>query len=84
MIQGAVFLFLVTLNIYLLETGSIKELFYYNRRKFAGYPNSIFNKGIQFFMIYVIPFAFVNYFPSQYLLRKEDIAAYPEISIVLL
>lgn len=83
LIQGAIFLFLATLNIYLLETGSLKELFYWNMRKFAGYPVSIFHKVIQVCMIYVVPFAFVNYFPAQYLLRKPDMAQYPEIFLYL-
>ena len=79
LIQGAVFLILAALNIYLLETASLKELLYWNMRKFAGYPISIFNKFIQVIMIYVMPFAFVNYFPAQYLLRKSDMNQYPEI-----
>ena len=79
LIQGAVFLILAALNIYLLETSSLKELLYWNMRKFAGYPISIFNKFIQVIMIYVMPFAFVNYFPAQYLLRKSDMNQYPEI-----
>ncbi|MGN1084205.1 MAG: ABC transporter permease [Lachnospiraceae bacterium] len=83
LIQGAIFLFLAALNIYLLETNSLKELFYWNMRRFAGYPLSIFHKVIQFCMIYVVPFAFVNYFPAQFLLRKEDMAAYPEIYMYL-
>lgn len=83
LIQGAIFLFLGTLNIYLLETGSIKEVFYWNARKFAGYPISIFHKAIQFFMICVVPFAFVNYFPAQYILRKDDMANYPDICMYL-
>ena len=83
LIQGAIFLLLATLNIYLLETGSLKELFYWNARKFAGYPVSIFHKAIQAVMIYVVPFAFVNYFPAQFLLRKEDMAAYPEIYLYI-
>ncbi len=82
MIQGAIFLLLASLNIYLLETNSLKELFYWNMRKFAGYPVSIFHKAIQFCMIYIVPFAFVNYFPAQYLLRKEDMA-YPSIYMYL-
>lgn len=52
-------------------------------RKFAGYPISIFNKLIQSVMIYVVPFAFVNYFPAQYLLRKDDMANYPQIYIYI-
>ena len=83
LIQGAIFLFLATLNIYLLETGSLKELFYFNMRKFAGDPISIFNKGIQACMIFVVPFAFVNYFPAQYLLHKPDMAQYPDIFMYL-
>lgn len=79
LIQGAIFLLLATLNIYLIETGSLKELFYWNMRKFAGYPISIFNKVIQAGMIYVVPFAFVNYFPAQFLLNKPDMAQYPQI-----
>lgn len=83
LIQGAIFLVLASLNIYLLETGSLKEVFYWNVRKFAGYPISIFYKAIQFCMIYIVPFAFVNYFPAQYLLRKDDMAQYPEIYLYL-
>ncbi len=83
LIQGAIFLFLATLNIYLLETNSLKDLFYWNMRKFAGYPISIFHKSVQAIMIYVVPFAFVNYFPCQYLLRKSDMQQYPEIFMYL-
>lgn len=83
LIQGAIFLLLASLNIFLLETGSLKELLYWNMRKFAGYPISIFHKAIQFCMIYVVPFAFINYFPAQYLLRKEDMASYPAVYMYL-
>lgn len=82
LIQGAIFLFLAALNIYLLETNSLKELTYWNMRKFAGYPISIFHKAIQTFLVYIVPFAFVNYFPAQYLLRKDDMT-YPEIYMYL-
>lgn len=83
LIQGAIFLLLAALNIYLLETNSLKELFYWNMRKFAGYPISIFHKAIQVCMIYVVPFAFVNYFPAQYLLRKPDMAQYPQLYLYI-
>ena len=82
LIQGAIFLTLATLNIFMLQTNSLKELLYWNMRKFAGYPISIFNKVIQILMIYVMPFAFVNYFPAQFLLRKSDMS-YPEIYMYL-
>ena len=79
LIQGGIFIFFSALSFYFVETGSIREIFYWNMRKFAGYPISIYSKVIQIVMIYVVPFAFVNYFPAQYLLRKEDMALYPEV-----
>lgn len=77
LIQGAIFLLLAALNFYLLETDSLKELLYYDMKKFAAYPISIYSKVIQICMIYVVPFAFVNYFPAQFFLRKQDGAVYP-------
>lgn len=79
LIQGGMFIFFSALSFYFVETNSIREIFYWNMRKFAGYPISIYSKLIQGLMIYVVPFAFVNYFPAQYLLRKADMANYNEI-----
>ena len=83
LIQGAVFLLLAALNFYLLETGALKEIFYWNMRKFAGYPLSIFHKAVQFGLICVVRFALVNYFPAQFLLRKADMGQYPEIFLYM-
>ncbi|MBQ7066061.1 MAG: ABC-2 family transporter protein [Lachnospiraceae bacterium] len=79
LIQGGMFILFSALSFYFVETNSIREIFYWNMRKFAGYPISIYNKLIQTLMMYVVPFAFVNYFPAQYLLRKEDMADYNEM-----
>jgi len=78
LIQGAIFLFFSAVSFYFIETQSLKEILYWNVRKFAGYPISIYNKLIQSILIFVVPFAFVNYFPAQFFLRKEDMAAYPQ------
>lgn len=78
LIQGAIFLFTASLNFFFVKVDSIRAIFYWNMKKFAGYPISIYNKVIQGILIYVVPFAFVNYFPCQYLLRKDDMSQYPE------
>ncbi|MDC7218754.1 MAG: ABC-2 family transporter protein [Spirochaetales bacterium] len=77
LIQGAIFLFLASLSFSLIETGNLKSLLFWNTRKFAGYPISIFHSSIQFLLTFVVPFAFVNYFPAQFLLRKPDLAEFP-------
>lgn len=83
LIQGAIFLVLASLQFYLIKTSTLKSVFYWNLRKFAGYPISIYHKAIQWLMIYIVPFAFVNYFPAQFLLRKEDMNGYPPICLYL-
>lgn len=83
LIQGGLFIIFSSLCFYFVETNSIRDIFYWNMRKFAGYPISIYNKLIQSIIIYVIPFAFVNYFPAQYLLRKPDMANYNELYIYI-
>jgi len=83
LIQGGLFIIFSSLCFYFVETNSIRSIFYWNMRKFAGYPISIYHKVIQVLLIYIIPFAFVNYFPAQYLLRKEDMVNYPVIYIYI-
>lgn len=83
LIQGGIFIIFSSLCFYFVETNSIQSIFYWNMRKFAGYPISIYHKVIQVILIYIVPFAFVNYFPAQYLLRKADMADYHEIYIYI-
>lgn len=83
LIQGAIFLVLASLQFYLIRTNTLKSVFYWNLRKFAGYPVSIFHKAIQYMMIYVVPFAFVNYFPAQFFLRKTDVQQFPALYMYL-
>ena len=78
LIQGAIFLLLASFNFYFIKTNSLREIFYWNMRKFACYPISIFHKVIQWILIYLVPFAFVNYFPAQFLLRKDDLKLFWE------
>lgn len=79
LIQGAMYLFFSSLRFFFVEVDNLINLTFYNMRDFAKYPISIFNKGIQFILMYIVPFAFLNYFPCEYLLRKADMAQYPEV-----
>lgn len=83
LIHAAIYLFFASLRFFFIETDNLINLFYYNMKEFAKYPISIFKKAIQFILIYIVPISFINYFPSQYLLRKDDLAQYPELFIYL-
>lgn len=83
LIQGAIFLIVATLSFYFIKTGNIKTLFYSNIRRFANYPISIFPKFIQYIMTYVVPFAFVNYFPACFLINKNISKDYGNIYLYM-
>jgi len=76
LIQGAIFLLIASFSFHMIKTGSMKSLFFHNARDLAKYPISIYPKILQIFLICIVPFAFVNYFPSQYFLNKVDADIY--------
>lgn len=45
----------------------------------ANYPITIFPKGIQFVLTFILPFAFMNFYPAAALLGKEIPEGYPAI-----
>lgn len=44
-------------------------------RDYARYPVTIFNKGFRFLFTFVIPIAFISYYPSLLFLRPDDVSA---------
>ena len=83
LIQGAIFLFFASLSFYFVKANNVHNVLFWNLRNIAGFPISIFPKIIQYMLMYVVPFAFVNYFPAQHLLRNDDLIYYPEVYLYL-
>lgn len=82
-IQASVFIIFSSSSFWTVKTTNLMNFAFYSTRKFAGYPISIYPSFIQKFLIYIVPFAFVNYFPTQFFLRKTDIVLYPSIFMYL-
>lgn len=59
---------LASLSFFIVKTDNLRNVLYWNIKSFMGYPISIYPKLIQYFVVYIIPLAFVNYFPSQLLM----------------
>ncbi len=51
--------------------GNAFPLMIYQLADFAKYPTSIFGKGVQYFVTFIIPYAFISYLPAVYLFGKE-------------
>jgi ABC-2 type transport system permease protein len=71
LIQSASFLFVGTLSFWVVRTSAIYNTIIGTSRDFLDYPISIYSKLIQIFLTFVIPFAFINFYPSTYLLDKQ-------------
>ena len=41
-------------------------------QEFSRYPISIYQRGVRVVLAFVLPFAFMNYFPATYLLHKQE------------
>lgn len=61
-----------TIAFWTVEGGEFTNAFTYGGTFFAQYPISIYGEWVRRFLAYLIPIAFVCYFPSLYILDKPD------------
>ncbi len=54
-----------------IEGLEARNLFTYGGREMAEYPISVFQKGFVLFFTFIIPFAFVNYYPLLYITGRK-------------
>jgi ABC-2 type transport system permease protein len=71
LIQGALLLIPAALTFWTTKSSEIQNLMFYQMRSFIAYPLSIYPKFIQYLLTYVIPLAFVNYYPAQYFFESK-------------
>lgn len=79
MIQASIFLFTAALSFWAVKVTNIRNLIFFNIRKCAAYPLSFYPAFIQTVLIYFVPFAFVDYFPALFYLKKEEAAQYSAV-----
>ncbi|MFH1473322.1 MAG: ABC-2 family transporter protein [Candidatus Aenigmatarchaeota archaeon] len=66
-------LIISTTSFWVTRSSAISELLW-PLTKFTDYPLEIYNPVINFFLTFVIPFGFINYYPSQYFLQKTTVS----------
>jgi ABC-2 type transport system permease protein len=72
LIQSSAFLFTSVPSFWLIQNNSLPKVFFHQLTDFIRYPISLYNRVIQVFLTLVIPYAFINFYPAQYFLHKED------------
>lgn len=73
LIQAAGFMITSIPAFWILKSDGLMDIFYRNMISFINYPISIYNRGIQILLTFILPYAFINYYPSQFFLGKQEL-----------
>ncbi len=68
----SLFLLAASYCFYTVQGLEIRNVFTDGGKNIAQYPIGVFNKYIRHFFTFIIPYAFINYYPLLYLLGKSD------------
>ena len=77
LIFAAVWIAGATIAFWTVDGGEFTNTFTYGGNFLSQYPISIYGEWVRRFLAFVVPMAFVCYFPSLYVLDKEDTLGFP-------
>jgi ABC-2 type transport system permease protein len=66
-----------TIAFWTVDGGEFTNVFTYGGNYLTQYPISIYSEWLRRFLAFVVPMAFVCYFPALYVLGKEDTLGFP-------
>ena len=72
LIFAGVWIVFATVAFWLVDSMEVANAFSYGGNFLAQYPVNLFGAWLRRFVVFVVPLGFVSYFPSLYVLGKED------------
>ncbi len=82
LIAGAIRLLVTAVAFWTLRNRSLVHTVIFSSKEFIIYPVSIYNIGIQFFLTFVFPIAFINFYPAHlFLSRSSDNLFHPSLEM---
>ena len=72
LIDLAINLAISTVAFWFVRVDALKWFVLQLEAEFTRYPIGIYSRGVRLLLTFVIPFAFMNYFPAAYFLHKPD------------
>lgn len=72
LIQGGLLIFISALAFWTTRSESLYWVIMFPASNLMNYPLTIYPKGFQWFVTFIVPYAFVNYLPALVLLGKND------------
>ncbi|MBA2462940.1 MAG: ABC-2 family transporter protein [Actinobacteria bacterium] len=77
-IYGAVWVALATIAFWIVDAMELVNAFTYGGSFLSQYPIGIFARWLRGIVVFLVPLAFVAYFPGLYILGKKDALGLPE------
>jgi len=72
LIQCAMFIIGGSLSFWFVNSSQLVDTFIYGIRRFVDYPISLYDTFIKVLLTFIVPYAFVNFYPSIYFLNKSS------------
>ena len=72
LIQASTFLFSTVPSFWTVKNSALQGFLLGDMKRIIQYPVSLYNKAIQIIVTFVLPYAFINFIPAQYFLKKHD------------
>lgn len=84
LIDLGISLVVATLSFWFVRVDTLRWVVMSLEQDFTRYPISIYTRGIRIVLAFVLPFAFMNYFPATYFLQKADVGLHLNPAVGLL
>jgi ABC-2 type transport system permease protein len=72
LIDLAIGLLIATAAFWFIRVDALRWIVLQLEQEFTRYPITIYSRGVRLLLTFVIPFAFMNYFPAAYFLHKPE------------
>jgi ABC-2 type transport system permease protein len=84
LIDLGISLAVATVSFWFIRVDTLRWVVMSLEQDFTRYPISIYTRGVRIVLAFVLPFAFMNYFPATYFLQKADTGLHLNPAIGLL
>lgn len=81
-IQGAIYIISAIPSFWFIQNNSMTQIAL-SFRSFIRFPISAYHQPVQFLLTFIIPYAFINFYPSQLFLDKKEYLMFGEVIIWL-
>ena len=83
LIHAAIRIFVSTVAFWTLRNASLVHTVVFSSKEFIVYPINIYNSGVQIFLTFIFPIAFINFYPAHYFLDKSgEFLLHPSLQLM--